>query len=476
MEAERVTAQGVYYRRWSILIAIMLGSIMTPIDGSIMNITMPTLTKVFNAPIDTVSWVSISYLLVVSSTLSTFGRLGDILGYKRIYQAGLLTFAASSALCGLSLNISMLIAGRVLQAIGGGMLLSMAPAILTAVFPANERGKALGINAMSVAVGLAIGPSLGGVLLAAVGWESIFFINVPIGIIAYIWAQRVLPKSRQQHGEQFDILGAVFAFILLFSLLLYINRGGDWGWTSPIGFITLTVAVISLVVFIYTENHRPQPMLDLSLFKIRLFTFGTTSTLLNFSAQYIMTFLTPFYLTQRGLPTNAIGAVMTAFPIVMLIVSPISGALSDRFGARGLSTIGAIISAIGISLMATLTLGSPLWHVVLNLCIFGIGNGLFQSPNNSSVMGSVPKNRLGTASSFLATMRNVGMVMGIAIGSAVFSNLNQYFTAQLGLTGKALQNTAFMYAIRAAYMTGMILDILCAITSAVRGNHAVAQK
>lgn len=457
--------------KWSILVAVMLGSIMAPIDGSIMNIAMPTLSNVFHSPLDMVSWVSMAYLLVVSSTLLAFGRLGDIIGYRPVYQIGLLCFTLSSAFCGFSHTITMLIIGRVLQAIGGGMLLSMTPAILTAVFPASERGRALGINAMSVAVGLAIGPSLGGFLVSNFGWQYIFFINVPIGLAALLWAQLVIPKRSTRLNERFDYVGAVLAFSFLFTLLLYINRGSQWGWASLQGISLLAISIISLIGLIQAESHRPDPMLDLSLFKIRLFTAGTTSTLLNFSAQYIMTFLTPFYLTQRGMSASEAGALMTAFPAAMLVMSPISGVLSDRMGARGLSTLGAVISAVGIFLMSTLTLESPLWRIILNLIIFGVGNGLFQSPNNSSVMGSVPRHRLGVASSFLATMRNVGMVLGIAVGGAVFSNLSKYYSLHLSLTGKALENTAFMNALRVAYLTGVAIDILCAISSAVRGSH-----
>ncbi|MDI3508691.1 MAG: hypothetical protein PWP55_883 [Clostridiales bacterium] len=308
MDEAQIDTKKIYERRWSILIAVMLGSIMAPIDGSIMNIAMPTLREVFHAPLETVSWVSMAYLLVVSSTLLAFGRLGDIMGYRRIYQTGLFIFTASSAICGFAPNISALIAGRVAQAIGGGMLLSMAPAILTAVFPPSDRGKALGMNAMSVAVGLAIGPSLGGFIVSALGWEYIFFINVPIGIAAFIWAQLVLPRNSVRRDEHFDAIGAVLAFSLLFPLLLYINRGIQWGWTSLTGIMTLSIAVISFIAFILLENRQSEPMLDLSLFKIRLFTAGTISTLLNFSAQYIMTFLTPFYLAQKGLPPSTAGA------------------------------------------------------------------------------------------------------------------------------------------------------------------------
>jgi EmrB/QacA subfamily drug resistance transporter len=464
--------QKTYKQRWLILATVMTGTIMAPIDTSIINIAMPTLSKVFNAPLEVISWISMAYLLITSSTLLTFGRLGDILGYRRLYLSGLLLFTIASIICGLSSHINILIAGRVLQAVGAAMLMSMSPAILTAIFPPEERGKALGINAMAVAVGLAIGPGLGGLLLATTGWTFIFFINIPIGVIAYLWGYRMIPDSEKVQNEKFDIPGAVVAFCLLFSLLLFINHGGQWGWTSFKAIAAFGIIIICFTLFIYIEKRHPTPMLDLSLFKIKLFTAGNISTLLNFCAQFIMVFLTPFYLTQRGFFSSTAGIILTTYPVVMLIISPISGALSDRFGSRELSTLGAMISAIGIFLMSFLTLESSILQIVFNLFIFGIGNALFQSPNNSSVMGSVPRARLGITSSFLATMRNVGMVLGIAIGGAVFTNFRRYFLTLPNTSGTPLENISFMYAIRIAYLTGMMIDILCAITSATRGKES----
>ncbi|TZE82810.1 MFS transporter [Calorimonas adulescens] len=464
--------ESVYDNRWYILAAVMFGSMLAPIDGSVVNIAMPTLSNYFKVDMLVVSWVSMAYLLTVSSLVMTFGRLGDIYGYKRIYQYGLLLFTLASLGCSLSSGIYMLIALRVVQALGACMLLAMAPAIITYVFPSNERGKALGFNGMSVAVGLAIGPSLGGFLISTLGWPAIFYINIPIGLIAFLWGRAIIPENFEKKDERFDLVGAGLAFLMLFSLLLYINQGGNIGWLSYDGIILISLFVVSLMFFIYIESKIKEPMLDISLFKIRSFTAGTIGALLNFSGQYIMTFLTPFYLSWRGLSPAEAGMVMSTFPLFMLFMSPLSGTLSDRFGSRLLSALGAFISAAALFLMSTLSAGTSRIYIMVILAMFGIGNGIFQSPNNSSVMGSVPKQRLGIASSFLATMRNSGMVMGVALGSAVFSYMNQYFLSTLNLPGNMLSSLAFIYAIRTSYVTGAMLDIACTIISLLKDKNS----
>ncbi|WP_029687523.1 MFS transporter [Thermoanaerobacter sp. A7A] len=458
-----------HYNKWIILSAVVMGSIMGPIDGSVVNIAMPEFTKIFHTNITTVSWVSMTYLLVLSSLMMTFGRLGDMLGYKKLYQYGLLIFSLSSAILSLSVNIYMLIIMRAFQAIGAGMLMSMSPAIITSVFPPNERGKSLGINAMSVSIGLAVGPTLGGFLLKYLGWQSIFYINIPIGIIGYIWAHIVVPDNPGV-PEKFDPYGSISLFVFLASLLLFISKGGTWGWTSSATIISLLTSIAFLIIFIITENKVKFPMFDFSLLKIRSFTFGNISTLLNFMAQYTMTFLTPFLLQHLGFTTEKAGIIMTSFPLFMFIVAPLSGILSDRYGAQILSTIGSLISAAAIFSMVTLTMKSTMLDIMARLALFGVGNAIFQTPNNSAVMGSAPKNRLGVASAFLATMRNIGMVMGIAVGSAIFTNRLKAYQVI-----KYPYNAAFMSAIKDAYIAAGIFSLICAFTSLVRNNVKLIQ-
>ncbi|SNX55055.1 MFS transporter [Thermoanaerobacterium sp. RBIITD] len=450
--------------KWSILSAVLIGTVMGPIDGSVTNIAMPQLAKIFNTDITTISWVAMTYLLMLSSLMLTFGRLGDMIGYKKLYQYGLITFSATSAILSMSNNIYMLIIVRAFQAIGAGMLMSMAPAIITATFPATERGKALGFNAMPVSIGLAIGPTLGGFLLTYLGWRSIFYINIPIGIIGFIWAQAVVPDNKGV-PEKFDPAGALSAFLFLAGLLLFISKGGTWGWTSSASIISIAIFVTFFIIFIIIENKLEFPMLDLSLFKIRTFTFGNISTLINFMAQFTMTFLTPFLLQQMGFSTDMAGIIMTSFPLIMFVSAPLSGILSDKYGAQILSTIGALISAVALFSMSTLNLHSSMFSIMWRLGLFGIGNGLFQAPNNSSVMGSVSKNRLGIASAFLATMRNAGMVLGIAAGSAIFTN-RKIFYETLSIS----KTNAFMFGLRDAYIVASIFSIISALTSLVRNN------
>ncbi|MCR4430905.1 MAG: MFS transporter [Tepidanaerobacteraceae bacterium] len=457
--------------KYKILTAVLLGTIMGPLDTSVVNVAMPTLAEVFRAGMTTVSWVSMSYLLILSSLLLTYGRLGDMLGYRKLFLLGMVVFTAASVLCGISPAIEILILARALQAAGAGLMMAVAPAIITRTFPPGERGKALGYNAMAVAVGLSVGPSFGGLLLKSFGWRSIFFINLPIGLTGYFWARSVIPGENELKKENFDPLGALLGFLFLASLLLYISKGQEIGWTSGAGFFLLTVSIASFISFIVQEKRAVEPMLELSLFSNRMFSAGNLSCLLNFIAQYMMIFLTPFFLTQAGYSTNQIGLILTAYPITMLLVAPISGALSDKIGPLFLSTGGALICSIALYLMSTLNLASSTFEIVWRLVLFGFGNGLFQTPNNSSVMGSAPRERQGIASGVLATMRNVGMVLGIALGSGLFSVRNAYYLDILPGSGKTLQDAAYLKGLKDVFLITAAIDMLCMITSMVRGKQ-----
>ncbi|TYP51583.1 MFS transporter [Thermosediminibacter litoriperuensis] len=456
--------------KYKILIAVLIGSIMGPLDGSAVNVAMPTLSMVFNADITTISWVSMVYLLVLSGLLLTYGRLGDVIGYKRLFLRGMLVFTAASALCGLSPFIGFLILARALQAAGAGMMMAVAPAIITTTFPRQERGKALGFNAVAVAAGLSIGPSVGGFLLYALGWRSIFLINIPIGIGGYLLAKRVLPAGQNLKHAKFDVPGAVLGLSFLTALLLYISKGQELGWSSVYARSLVVISLVAFAAFVMHEKKAEDPMLDLKLFCNRTFTAGNLSCLLNFTAQYIMVFLTPFYLNRAGFSPGQVGGIMTAFPLTVLFVAPLSGMLSDKLGSLLLSTLGAFTSAAALFLMGNLGLNAGIPDVVWRLMLFGIGNGLFQTPNNSSVMGSAPMDRQGVASGVLATMRNVGMVVGVAIGSGFFSARNSYYMKILPYPDRVLLDTAFITALRDAYLLAAFIDLLCMAASSVRGR------
>lgn len=456
-----------------------IGTFMSPLDASVVNIALPSISQYFNAAIPTVQWVVLSYLLVISSLLLTYGRLGDMVGHKPVYLTGFVIFTAGSIFCAISPTIGFLIAARGIQALGAGMMMAIGPALVTSAFPPAERGKALGIVGMTVASALAVGPTVGGLLVTSFGWPSIFLINLPIGIAGITLAAKVLKRTETPGGQRFDIWGAITAFLALMSLLLALTRGSTWGWQSPPIVILAAAFLLLLALFIILEQRVNQPMMDLSLFSIRLFSAANASALLNYMAQFSVIFLLPFFLQQvRQLPASRAGLLLTPLPLVVLLVAPVSGTLSDRIGSRTLSSTGMAITTAGLYFLSRLQEGSGDISVIFPLALVGLGSGLFQSPNSSAIMGCVPKNRLGIASGTLASMRNIGMVMGIALSGAVFDSRFAVHTARLitgGLTGEALQARAFVLSLQDAYLVAAMLALIGVLTSVVRGSSSPVQ-
>jgi EmrB/QacA subfamily drug resistance transporter len=457
-----------YSKRYSLLAAVMVGTIMGPIDASIVNVVLPTIAQKFGAGVGAAQWVPMIYLLTIGSLLLFYGRLGDILGYKKIYLTGLAGFIVTSALCGLSPSLQWLIAFRALQGIAAGMLMSMPFAIITAAFPPQERGKALGINAISVSAGLAIGPSLGGFITSLLGWRFVFLINVPIGLAGLFWASRIIPNLKGR-PSRLDMPGVFLGSLSLLLLLLLVNRLQGPG-SSGMTFLLLLAVIASVAAFIRLENRIPEPMLNLGLFRSMTFSLASISALLNFMSQYIMVFLTPFYL-QRVLhfAPNHLGIVMTSFPLAVMAVAPFSGALSDRIGTSILACIGAGLCALSLFLMSHLPPVAGAWDVVWRVAVFGLGTGIFQSPNNSAVMGSAPKQHLGIASGILATVRTVGMVMGIAAGGMVLSAFVPSPVLQKALLYGS-DSDSFLAGLKYAYAIGGALTGIAAVTSLVRSK------
>ncbi|WP_324669275.1 MFS transporter [Geochorda subterranea] len=408
-------------RRWQILSAIAIGTLMGPVDGSVVNIALPVITQRFGTTLAMAEWIAMAYLLVISSVLLTWGRLGDMYGHRRIYLGGFAVFTLGSLLCGAAGGIGWLVAFRVVQALGAGMMLASGPAIITEVFAPTERGRALGLNAVAVAVGLSIGPVLGGFLVEHLGWRSIFYINLPIGLVGIAWAYRVLPPPTAVRPAAFDVPGALTLFGALFSLLLALSQGEIWGWRAPATLALAALGVVGLLVFVAVERRAAAPMVDLSLFDNRVFVLANASALTNFMAQFSVTFLMPFFLQfALGMPPDRAGTVMLGLPAAMMVVAPLAGYLSDRFGSRWPAVTGMTILAAGIVSMSQLDAGASGSGIFWRLAVLGLGAGLFQTPNNSAIMGSVPRDRLGIAGGMLASMRNIGMVLGIGVSGAVF--------------------------------------------------------
>jgi EmrB/QacA subfamily drug resistance transporter len=463
--------------RYIILAAIMLGGIMGPIDASIVNVTLPTIAQYFGAGLSAAQWVPTIYLLIISSLLLFYGRLGDVFGYKKIYLAGLGGFTIASALCGLSYflpGIAWLVGFRAIQAVTAGMMMAVPFAMITAVFPPNERGKALGINAISISAGLAIGPSLGGFINSALGWPFVFYVNIPIGVACFFWARPLLPDFKGQRGRV-DFGGAALSFVTLASFILFVNDAQHKGLTV-VNVIFLTIAAAAAAAFVRVEKKADPPMLDFRIFRNRTFSFANLAALFNYMSQYIMVFLTPFLL-QRVLhdPPGRLGLTMTAFPLAVMAVAPFSGSLSDRIGTRALATFGTSLAAVGLFLMSRLPAAATNIDVVWRLAFFGLGTGLFQSPNNSRAMGSAPRAQLGVASGILATTRNVGMIFGIATAGAVLYGLvSPALLRPAMLSGD--EAARFVYGLRQAYLVGAILASLAAVTSFIGHGNAKSDK
>ncbi|MCZ7571638.1 MAG: MFS transporter [Ardenticatenaceae bacterium] len=452
-------------RKWWVLLAVGVGTFMSALDGSVVNTILPVVNRSFGSGVATIEWVVTIYLLVVSGLLLSFGRLGDLRGHKPVYVTGFAVFVLGSALCGLAPSARALIGFRALQALGAAMLFANSPAILTKNFPAAQRGQALGLQATMTYLGLTAGPALGGWLTDQLSWRAVFYINVPVGLLAMLLSLRLIPRDLPaEHAEQFDLPGAATFMAGLVILLLALNQGHAWGWTSPPIVGLLAAAVLLLALFVSIERRVPNPMLDLSLFERRLFTASATSAVLNYICVYSILFLLPFYLIQgRGLNPAQAGLLLTAQPLVMSVTAPLSGTLSDRIGTRLLTTLGMVLLAVGLFLLARLGPQSAYGSVVVALAVAGLGLGIFVSPNNSAMMGSAPRHRQGIAAGVLATARNVGMVLGVGLAGAILTTV----LAQGAASGSA---TALFAAISTAFLVVTGVAGLGALTSMVRGS------
>jgi len=401
-----------YSRKWYVLIAIAMAIFLGTVDGSIVNVALPTLVDEFDTTFGVAQWVVLAYLLTQTTLTLMFGRLGDMIGKKPIFTAGFSVFTIGSVLAGLSPTIEFLIAARVVQALGASMIFALGFAITTEAFPPSERGKALGINGTTVSLGIMAGPIIGGMILESADWRWIFFVNLPIGIIGTITAIK-----------RFDFLGAGTFFIGLLTLLLALTMGQRLGFTDPLILGLFATSIVSLGLFISVERRVAQPMLNLRLFKSRDLTVNLVTGFIGFFALAGMLLLLPFYLTDViGLSPRGIGFVLGAIPITMGIVAPMSGTLSDRIGPRPVTVAGLGLMTIAYSIAGFWLEGATTALIVVIVgLIIGLGFGIFQSPNNSAILGSVPQSELGITSGMLTINRTTASVTGIAVLGALWA-------------------------------------------------------
>jgi len=454
--------------RWFVLATVSIGTFMSTLDSSIVNVALPTISSQLHSDLSTLQWTVSAYLLTISSLLPVFGRTADLIGRKKVYSLGFLIFTLGSVLCGFAPTIWFLVGTRVIQAVGAAMLMANSAAIITAIFPFQERGRALGLTGTVVALGSLTGPALGGILIGLVSWRSIFYINLPIGIIGYLAAQLILPTDMPRKvGDRFDFTGAALFTAGMISLLLAINNGEDWGWTSLPVLLGLTLGLGLLIGFVINERRVRHPMIDLSLFRNRPFIIGNLSGWLCFVAMFANTMLLPFYLQQiLNYTPSQVGLLMTAFPIMMAVVAPISGHASDKFGPVLLTSGGLAICALGLFYYSTLSATANFYQVIPGPLLLGLGAGMFNSPNNSSVMSSVPPPKLGLAGGLNSLVRNLGMISGIALSVSLFEAWGGVSRPQPD------QIPVFMSAYHDVMLVAMGIALLGALVSLNRKSYA----
>ncbi|MEX0864601.1 MAG: MFS transporter [Acidimicrobiia bacterium] len=411
-----------YSRKWLVMIAVVAGVILATIDGSIVNVAMPTLVESLDTSFSVIQWVSLAYLLTIATLTLGMGRLGDVIGKRTLYAIGFGVFTVASALCGLAPSVEWLIAFRVVQALGSVLVLALGSAILVEAFPPNERGKALGWVGTAVSLGIITGPVVGGLIISGFGWRPIFLVNIPVGIVGTWLAIRYVPKKGPVPGQSFDVPGTILMSTALFSLSLSLTLGQDMGYGSTPILIGFAVAAIAAVAFVVAELRAESPMLQLRLFRNPVLTVSVASGYLAFVCLSATFLLMPFYMQGvLGYEVGFIGLLLGAAPLAMGVVSPLSGSLSDKVGIRRLTLIGLMLIAAAYLVLLTFdTQTTPLGYL-LHALPLGIGVGLFQSPNNSAIMGSVPPEYMGVGGGLLTITRLFGSISGVALLGSIWA-------------------------------------------------------
>jgi len=459
---------------WFVVGTVCVGAFMGQLDASIAQLVLPTLETTFHAHLSLVSWVALAYLLTLAGTLPIFGRLADMVGRKLLYTAGFVVFIAGSALCGFAPTLWFLLGARVFQALGAGLLQANSVAIITTAAGPERRGRAIGIQGAAQAIGLSVGPALGGLLIQTLGWQWVFWINVPAGLLGAALGWAILPRTEGlRRGQRFDGWGAVLLAPALTALVLAISEGREWGVTNPLFLLCVVGGAVLLALFVWRERVFASPLVDLSLFRVGSFTAGNVAGLLSYGLLFGVFFLLPFALERgRGATALAAGLTLTAIPIALGVVVPLAGGLSDRLGPRPLTVGGMLLAALALVGLALLERGAALPLLIVALATFGVGQGLFTAPNNSAIMGAAPPEQLGVAGGVLNVTRTLGTSLGVAVAALA---LSWRLAARAGHTVStahappgallgAVHDTLFLFA---------ALGVAAAAVSLVRGQVSV---
>jgi len=455
-------SRGEEQARRSAFLVATLASFLTPFMGSSVNVALPSIGRDFGLDTVELSWVATSFLLAAAVFLVPFGRIADMVGRKRVFVAGTVLFTLASFFCGVSSSGAMLIGFRAMQGAGASMIFGTGMAILTSLYPPGERGRVLGYNVAAVYLGLSLGPFLGGFLTRQMGWSSVFFANVPPGLlIVLVSALKLKGEWTGSPGEKFDIAGSVLYALALSAFMAGITRlpGVEGAGVAAAG-------VLLLVLFARWERHAVNPVLDVGLFRSNVvFAFSNLAALINYSATFAVTFLLSLYLQEiKGLDPQEAGTILLAQPVLMALLSPLAGRLSDRIEPRVVASIGMGLAVAGLGMLSRIDAGTSPFFIVISLVVLGSGFALFSSPNTNAVMSSVSPKQYGIASATIGTMRLIGQMLSMGIATVLLA----VFVGRVKVT--ASLHPQFLEALRAAFLLFTVLCLGGIFASLARGR------
>ena len=455
--------------KWPILLIVVMSTFMATLDSSIVNVALPQMARALDVDTSQIQLVVTSYLIVIVGIILIFGKLGDMLGKTRIFTYGIALFTLGSLLCGITNAFPILIGARIVQGVGAAATMANNQGIITQVFPASERGKALGFTGTSVALGALVGPGLGGIIVGASSWEYIFLINVPVGIVVLLFAIKLLPKSNKKATGRLDVLGAALFMLSIVPLFVALGQVQSLGFSHPLILTSFIVAIVSFIAFILVERKRENPLIELDIFKNKLFSLSVFCAFITFVGLFCNSIIQPFYLQDvMAYSPEQAGLMMMIFPLILTVLAPVSGHVSDKIGCEMLTFIGLLLISLGLFLMSTLTEQSTLTTMVVFIVVISVGMGLFQSPNNSMIMSTVGRHQLGIAGSINALVRNMGMVGGIALATTL---LYGSMSSELGYRVTdyvAGQNGAFINGMRIVYIIAAVICLFGAVLTLLR--------
>lgn len=404
-----------------LIVSISLAIFMSSLDGTIVNIALPTISASFDISTSTVSWVATAYLIVMAGCVIVFGKISDLIGFKKIFLLGFTVFTVGSLMCGMLPDLfnsfSLLILSRVFQAVGGAMMTAIAPAMVTEYIPLDQKGKAMGIVMTVAALGMALGPTIGGLLTEYISWHWIFFINLPVGAVAVLLGIRVVPSdSKTGTFKGFDYLGGILLFTGLSLIIYALSNGISAGWTSPSIVSAIIISIIAFIILVIHELRSPDPLLELRLFSDRNFLFGNMTLALLFFSFGGVNYLLPFYLEYvQGYSTSAAGIILTALSFAMMVAGIVGGLLFNRAGGRKISIAGGFIIIIGYYMLTRFSVETGIGYIGVTLFLMGFGLGLLVTSFSNMIMNGVSKKYQGVVSSLTSVERFAPMTLGIAV-------------------------------------------------------------